>query len=725
MKIFLHFCLLFILLSAGAHAQTGQPPVYEIKTDTASIYWLDSPYYKILPDPSEKLTLKQVRAMAFPQLKEEFFRMKDFSINVYWLNYRIKNSMAKPLNVAIGSSISRFDVFAIDSAGRVTQKTTGYNVPFSQRSGLKRFRRAVFTLAPGEELTFYERQYINFRLERRTSTQPVFKLLHNEAQDAIDFYEGHLVDISIIAFLCGILILASLVNVFFFFVSREKVYLYFALFGLCYTLLAGNFPIADVFLREMPELARYNAELAMFAGFFLWKFLSDFYDSAALFPRWHKWSNYLSYCIFPAFLIMLWPQRIGMAWVSIITSTIVSVFILNSLAVLSFSLFRSRQDKMFKLVTALPFLVIGLIYLVADIAYGSGASRNWFVMFIHDSGSDITLLCFYWLVILFLWKMIQRFQTLQKQVLQEALEKERIEREAEAERLQLIASQKEVLEHQVAERTAELHQSLNELKQTQAQLIQSEKMASLGELTAGIAHEIQNPLNFVNNFSEVSAELLDELEIELTNGDKEEAIAIAGDVKQNLEKILHHGKRADGIVKGMLQHSRASSSAKEPTNLNQLTDEYLRLAYHGLRAKDKSFNAELITKFGDSLPLVKVVPQDIGRVLLNLFTNAFYAMQQKQKTAGAGYKPILIIKTFTPPSGGWGASVRDNGTGIPEAIRDKILQPFFTTKPTGEGTGLGLSLSYDIVVKAHNGKIEIDSVEGEYTEFTISIPATT
>jgi two-component system NtrC family sensor kinase len=323
--------------------------------------------------------------------------------------------------------------------------------------------------------------------------------------------------------------------------------------------------------------------------------------------------------------------------------------------------------------------------------------------------------------------MIQRFQTLQKQILQEALEREVLAREHEAERMQTSSHRQKVeLEQQVTERTAELHQSLNDLKQTQNQLIQSEKMASLGELTAGIAHEIQNPLNFVNNFSEVSVELLDELEIELINGDKDEAIAIASDVKQNLEKILHHGKRADGIVKGMLQHSRASSNAKEPTDINKLADEYLRLAYHGLRARDKTFNAELITDFDEKLPMVKVVPQDIGRVLLNLFTNAFYAVQQKQKTAGINYKPTVQIKTFAPPlaNGGWGAVVRDNGTGIPEGIKDKILQPFFTTKPTGEGTGLGLSLSYDIIVKAHGGKIEIDSKEGEYTEFTISIPPT-
>jgi two-component system NtrC family sensor kinase len=296
------------------------------------------------------------------------------------------------------------------------------------------------------------------------------------------------------------------------------------------------------------------------------------------------------------------------------------------------------------------------------------------------------------------------------------------------EELRISAERRAELEALVRERTSELikqkeelQEIVKELKTTQNQLIQSEKMASLGELTAGIAHEIQNPLNFVNNFSEVSMELLDEMEDELNKGDTEEAKAIAADVKQNLEKIRHHGQRADGIVKGMLQHSRTSNNTKEPTDINKLADEYLRLAYHGLRAKDKSFNAELLTSFDEKLPQLNVVPQDIGRVLLNLFTNAFYATQQKQRTAGTDYKPAVTVTTAIV-KGVLNINVKDNGNGIPENIKDKIMQPFFTTKPTGEGTGLGLSLSYDIVVKAHNGKLDLHSVEGEGSEFIITLP---
>ncbi len=275
-----------------------------------------------------------------------------------------------------------------------------------------------------------------------------------------------------------------------------------------------------------------------------------------------------------------------------------------------------------------------------------------------------------------------------------------------------------------------LETTLTNLKSTQSQLIQSEKMASLGELTAGIAHEIQNPLNFVNNFSEVNKELLAEMKEELDKGNTEEVKIIASDVIANEEKILHHGKRADAIVKGMLQHSRSSSGIKEPTDINALADEYLRLAYHGLRAKDKSFNATMKTDFDGTIGNINIIPQDIGRVILNLITNAFYAapLPPEGGFLDPAYKhqPTITVSTSkTPPSGGRGAeiliSVKDNGPGIPQKILDKIFQPFFTTKPTGQGTGLGLSLSYDIV-KAHGGELKVETKEGEGSEFIIQLP---
>jgi two-component system NtrC family sensor kinase len=285
-----------------------------------------------------------------------------------------------------------------------------------------------------------------------------------------------------------------------------------------------------------------------------------------------------------------------------------------------------------------------------------------------------------------------------------------------------------------------IEQAYHDLKATQQQLVQSEKMASLGELTAGIAHEIQNPLNFVNNFSEVNNELIEEVKSQKSKLKSEELDDLLNDIFQNNEKINHHGKRADAIVKGMLQHSRTGSGQKEPTDINALCDEYLRLAYHGLRAKDNSFNAKFESNFDNSIGKIKIIPQDMGRVILNLINNAFYAVDEKKKqmppspkgekeAASLVYEPVVTVTTKRlgpPPTGGDRGKIEirvaDNGNGIPQKILDKIFQPFFTTKPTGQGTGLGLSLAYDIVTKGHNGELKVETKEIQGTEFIISLP---
>jgi two-component system NtrC family sensor kinase len=329
------------------------------------------------------------------------------------------------------------------------------------------------------------------------------------------------------------------------------------------------------------------------------------------------------------------------------------------------------------------------------------------------------------------WAATMLFKSIKQN---KALEKERKKTQEKEERNKFIAAQKDQLELLVAARTVELtkqkeelQHAIADLKSTQAQLIQSEKMASLGELTAGIAHEIQNPLNFVNNFSEVNTELIEEMKAEIKAGNIEEVILIANDIKDNEEKINHHGKRADAIVKGMLQHSRTTSVQKEPTDINALADEYLRLSYHGLRAKDKSFNAIMQTYFDESLGKINVIPQDLGRVILNLFTNAFYSLKEKQKLKNEEYKPMVSVttKALKPAIKGMAVEIRvkDNGVGIPKETLEKIFQPFFTTKPTGQGTGLGLSLSYDIIAKGHGGKMTVETKEGEFAEFIIQLPA--
>ena len=310
-----------------------------------------------------------------------------------------------------------------------------------------------------------------------------------------------------------------------------------------------------------------------------------------------------------------------------------------------------------------------------------------------------------------------------------ALETERLKAAEKEKEYKITETLKAALEVQVKERTAEitlqkeeLQHALTDLKATQSQLIQSEKMASLGELTAGIAHEIQNPLNFVNNFSEVNTELIAEMKDAIEKGNMDEVRAIANDIADNEQKINHHGKRADAIVKGMLQHSRSSSGVKEPTDINKLADEYLRLSYHGLRAKDKSFNATIKTDFDESIGEINILPQDIGRVILNLLTNAFYAVTEKKKRLGENYEPTVSIST-KKLNGKVEIRIKDNGNGIPQQALDKIFQPFFTTKPTGQGTGLGLSLSYDIITKAHAGTLNVETKEGMGSEFIINLPA--
>lgn len=434
-----------------------------------------------------------------------------------------------------------------------------------------------------------------------------------------------------------------------------------------------------------------------------------------------KWDKILKYGIWIAIGLLI------LSLMGIPNGTFLKVLTFGYLAALIFAVFRIPKFQAVKPIVyaGLPFLVISFFADILGFISPEFYSK-WERYF--ETAIFFTLL---WAAAMLIINNKQK----------KALEKERLKAEEREKEHQITETLKAELEVQVAERTAaltlqkdELEKTLTELKATQAQLIHAEKMASLGELTAGIAHEIQNPLNFVNNFSEVSNELIQEMNAELEKGDLEEAKAIAHDIKQNLEKINHHGKRAEGIVKGMLMHSRNNSGKKELIDLNSLADEYLRLSYHGLRAKDKSFNADFTTDFDPNLPMIKVVPEDFGRVLLNLINNAFYACADRSRMdaqdfginnkempkSSEAYKPKVKVSTKMIGQN-IQISVSDNGTGIPEAVKAKIFQPFFTTKPTGQGTGLGLSLSYDIVM-AHGGDIQVESKEGEGTTFIILLP---
>lgn len=385
------------------------------------------------------------------------------------------------------------------------------------------------------------------------------------------------------------------------------------------------------------------------------------------------------------------------------------------LAVIYFLFIRKEfQQARLVIYAILPMALLEIIDHFASTFYPSFYSR-W------ESYFDIASICtLVWLITTLIISNRQH-----KALMKERERTLQIEKEAK-----LVEQMKAALEVQVAERTKELvgqkqelQKALEDLKAAQLQLVQNEKMASLGELTAGIAHEIQNPLNFVNNFSEVNKELLAEMKEAIEKGDYEEAKALAADISGNQDKINFHGKRADGIVKGMLQHSRASTGQKELTDINALADEYLRLAYHGLRAKDKTFNAKFETDLDNSIGKINIVPQDIGRVILNLINNAFYAVSERKAAlanSGQPYEPTVKVIT-KKMEGKVKVTVEDNGGGIPQHIVDKIFQPFFTTKPTGKGTGLGLSLSYDIV-KAHGGELAVSTIAGSETAFDIILP---
>ncbi len=377
--------------------------------------------------------------------------------------------------------------------------------------------------------------------------------------------------------------------------------------------------------------------------------------------------------------------------------------------------FQLNKGFKYLLYCFIAVFVIGLIAIVAsDSSKNSGEFFGGSFALLSNSGFQ--LIVSFSIIFEFLKNYIQNTKTLEFQLAD-------IE-QLSAEKEQILSQQNEVLEKQVKLRTLELDKSIEELKATQTQLIQTEKLASLGELTAGIAHEIQNPLNFVNNFAEVSTEILEDLKNELSNERFGEVINLSNDLTSNLEKIQFHGSRASGIVKGMLAHSRNQSNQLELTDINQLADEYLRLAFHGLRAKDKSFNSKMQANLAENLPKLNVVRQDVGRVILNLITNAFYAVSEKYKTIGSPFEPEVIVNTALV-NNNIEIKVIDNGNGIPEKIVDKIFQPFFTTKPAGSGTGLGLSMSYEIITKNHKGQISVNTVDGKGTTFTIILPLST
>jgi signal transduction histidine kinase len=709
------------------HAQQNNfIPVYKILSDTATEQQLQGSNYQILEDKKGGWDIEEVSKLPLSG-KFHFDNKGQGETNVkgiYWIRYRLKNTMDHPANIVLETNSEYNDFYLFHKNSNPVHLVTGFMVPWEKRDGFKANTTLPIQLGVGEELAVYQRsKQIIYPVPLSVKISSKEKN-NRDYVDAVEsrtnyFSSLHLQEM----FLEGLLFLMIFYNLSFFGITKEREYLYFSLFIL-FLAIARLFNTTSLYTYWYhPDKIEYVLYLNLSFGcisFFLVQFIRTFFKTYLFYKVWDKFLLILSFASALVQIIVLLINPSGVATDSAPVSSL--AFSFTCLAVLiTFLIFLRKNNRYSKLVITggLPLM---LLWVVAFPFYKTLAliiNLSWFRF--------AEVVCITWFALCFSLILFKKFNYLRKENAQQALDNERLAKEKEMERSRLIEQQKTELEKQVTERTAELKRSLEELKSTQSQLIQSEKMASLGELTAGIAHEIQNPLNFVNNFSEVSSELIDELQGERSKvrSERNEELEdeIINDIKQNLEKINHHGRRAENIVRGMMQHSRTNTGQKEPTDVNALCDEYLRLSYHGLRAKDKDFNADFKTDFDNNIGKVNVVPQDMGRVLLNLFNNAFYAVnEKKQKLNGIFYPSVNI--TTRKQNGIIILKVQDNGNGIPQNIVDKIFQPFFTTKPPGQGTGLGLSLSYDIV-KTHGGEIKVETKENEETTFIIQLPYNT
>jgi signal transduction histidine kinase len=737
--------LAIIFAACASFGQTVMPPVFEIKTDTAFWQNISTDHYQMLEDKSGKLTIHDVTSLPLSDQfhdRNEKSSNRDTISNTYWFRYRLKNVMSREARIALDSNSDYDDFYLALSDGNWKHYESGLYKDWDKKDGLKYFNCIPIVLHPDEELMVYEciqnkkAGLVSGFGIKITGAKKMIKDENSEVRsryfNAMNLQE---------AFVVGLLFLAMFFNLFFFRIVREKVYLYFALYALFLGVNRLTNIFSEFFKVENAENLRYVQYFKLawvFILFFLIQFFRQFFQTKTRYPRWDKWLKVLTILTvilyLSKFLSGVFSEYPG-NFILILVS--INSFIFIPLSIIVTLLYFARNpDKSirFVIIGSFPlmlFYLTGFRVEIANILHTT-ANLSLFYKIFHHNFRLLEISCLTWFILSFSWILFMRYDRLIKENAQHALDKEKLAKEKEIEKNELIAKQKADLEDQVAERTADLKQSLENLKSTQTQLIQSEKMASLGELTAGIAHEIQNPLNFINNFSEVNSELIGEMEEEIEKGNFDDAREIAKAIRENQQKINHHGKRADRVVKGMLQHSRTSTGQKEPTDINALADEYLRLAYHGLRAKDKSFNAKFETDFDQSTGKIAVVQEEMGRIILNLINNAFYAVDEKRKLLAKDlqgfqnlegldvYEPTVSVSTKRMGEKVL-ISVKDNGNGIPPKVLDKIFQPFFTTKPTGQGTGLGLSMSYDIV-KAHGGDIKVESVEGQGTEFIVIIP---
>jgi two-component system, NtrC family, sensor kinase len=687
-KTYFTLVLLYIGFSAYGQSVNWTNTKDWISIGQDLIYYNDSTNNKAIKDV---IALKEIGS--FKPISNKIFRYPS-SKGDHWFYFDLENPHGHKLLLEINQAIlSDIQLYSKAKNGSWEASKGGYNIPWHEKSSKEHAHS--FSLDPNTSQYF---------LKVRPSFHPMeFKIWEEEKYEIFSVINKILQSIII-----GLMLFVILYNIFMYFTVKRREYLVYVLLVLGYLLFS---------LTTSGYLSYFipNANLTIVFKWLpiilqpLGLYYTFIFLNVDKYPDLHKWTKYVLYYLFSYWI-----------W-----SNFLSDFIVENLnqanAMVGMSVMIYIGWYIGKKGDRLGYY-FGLAYLMMFIFGALETSYLQFGWPSYNFGISHISIAFLLEVIILSYLLTKRLEWENKAAVQEREEAQLKLINSTIEQERLVRDQNMILEKEVNLRTQQLQKSIDDLKITQNQLIQSEKMASLGELTAGIAHEIRNPLNFINNFSEVSKELIDEMKDEIDRGNFNDVKGIADMMSQNLEKITHHGKRADSIVNGMLQHSRKNNGDREVTDINALCDEYLRLAFHGFKAKDRSFTAAFETELDPNLPKIKVVTQDIGRVILNIINNAFYAVNEKAHAHPENYNPKVVVKTQVINSAFVQITIADNGNGIPDKIKDKIFQPFFTTKPTGQGTGLGLSLSYDIIHVGHNGEMKVESDYGKGTEFVIKLP---
>jgi two-component system, NtrC family, sensor kinase len=646
-------------------------------------------------DEKDSLTLSRIQALPDAAFQKSQTAVMNFgnTTAVVGIKLLVKNQTTEPLFLSFDNNeLQHIEVLTIDESGQQTLQRGG-SFDTTHNRILHR-GNAILNIGTKPALVYIKaKTHSSFYFPVSLSTFPSLM----DKNYKLDIFKG---------LTLGIMLAMLFYNLFIFFIVRDRLYLLYCLYVVAgiwtYSHLNGlwyfvwsDYPFFNRFLGIQV--------FALSAAFFSFRFL----NSKEVTPVLYKVMQ-----VIVVLIVLLIP--IEYMDIQPLTNNFLQIFI----AISAFVLFYAGISAYLQGNKSAKYFVLAWVFFLSGSIFTLLSFIGWVPFNFFTFNASLIGACFENLFLSFALANrinIYRAESAEAQ----ALAFQRLE-----ENERLVREQNKVLEEKVHERTTELENSLNALSATQNQLVQKEKLASLGELTAGIAHEIQNPLNFVNNFSELSVDLVNDIKDELHKTDKDEGYIeeLFDDLSKNQGKISYHGKRASSIVNGMLEHSRASSGEYKLADVNALVDEYMRLSYHGLRAKDKSFNVDLHSNLADNLPKISLVSQDVGRVFLNLFNNAFYAVHKKaQNTEGGNFSPKVI--TTTQQVGDCiEISVQDNGGGIPEDVVQKIFQPFFTTKPTGEGTGLGLSLSYDIITKGHGGSLTVENTQGVGASFVIRLP---